>query len=278
MIHAKCIQKIRNKHNKIIGYTLIDNVGKVQEIDADRLKDWIVNGRILVLNLTLTSDGRLIDKSEKQPAQIKQKAIGIINQQTVTLTRSIIEKIDKPKDLTFKSNQNLKSVKEKALSKGFKVYDISDDIICLENSNSICLVSNKLIQLDNSYKADNGEDTISLFMRTRFSSIDFHNTDTSNVTDMSFMFFCCKAGKLDVSSFDTSNVKNMSFMFAASNVWDLNITNFNMSKIERTVSMFEECRADTIDIRGLEQYIYSLDTRDRMFMFENCSAHILRNE
>lgn len=125
MIHAKCIQKIRNKNNKIIGYTLIDNVGKVQELDADRLKDWIVNGRILVTNLTLTSDGRLIDKSEKQPAQIKQKAVGIINQQTVTLTRSIIEKIDRPKDLTFKSNQNLKTVKEKALSKGFKVYDIS---------------------------------------------------------------------------------------------------------------------------------------------------------
>ena len=45
----------------------------------------------------------------------------------------------------------------------------------------------------------------------RLTSLDVSKFDTSNVTDMNFMFFCCSSlTSLDVSKFDTSKVTNMS--------------------------------------------------------------------
>ena len=49
---------------------------------------------------------------------------------------------------------------------------------------------------------------------TSVKQIDFSNFDTSNVTDMSYMFYYCRPlTSLDLSGFDTSNVTNMSYMF-----------------------------------------------------------------
>ena len=67
MIQAKCIEKFRDKNNHIYGYRLIDLNGQTQDIQSDNLKRAIQNGQINVVNLTLTSDNRLVDKTEKQP-------------------------------------------------------------------------------------------------------------------------------------------------------------------------------------------------------------------
>ena len=46
--------------------------------------------------------------------------------------------------------------------------------------------------------------------------IELNKADTSNVTDMSRMFFgCADLMSLDVSGFDTSNVTDMRNMFSA---------------------------------------------------------------
>ena len=47
--------------------------------------------------------------------------------------------------------------------------------------------------------------------RTDFSGIE--NGDTSHVTDMSGMFYCCDRFNQDISSWDVSSVKDMSHMF-----------------------------------------------------------------
>ena len=65
MIQAKCIKKFRNKNNRIYGYRLQDINGQMQDVYADRLKIAIKRKQIHVVNLTLTSDGRLIDSYER---------------------------------------------------------------------------------------------------------------------------------------------------------------------------------------------------------------------
>lgn len=61
MIVCKCIQKFRDGHNKIYGYRLQDVDGNVQDVIPEKLKQAIVSKQIQVINLTLTSDNRLID-------------------------------------------------------------------------------------------------------------------------------------------------------------------------------------------------------------------------
>lgn len=73
MITVKCIEKFRNTSGQIIGYRLQDINGQTQESSADNLKKAIKNNQVHVVNLTLTSDNRLIDTNEKQ---LQSKALG----------------------------------------------------------------------------------------------------------------------------------------------------------------------------------------------------------
>ena len=65
MIQAKCIEKYRDKNNKIVGYRLVDLNNRTQDFTPEALKNAIDNKKIHVVNLTLTSDGRLITISDK---------------------------------------------------------------------------------------------------------------------------------------------------------------------------------------------------------------------
>ena len=73
MIQAKCIQKFRDNTGKIYGYRLQDINGKTQDVQPDNLKNAIRNKQINVVNLTLTTDNRLVDTTEKQ---LQSKALG----------------------------------------------------------------------------------------------------------------------------------------------------------------------------------------------------------
>lgn len=69
----KCVDKFRNKNNKIIGYRLLDIYGKTHDMKADALKYAISKNLIRVTNLTLTSDNRLVNTQEKQ---LQSKQLG----------------------------------------------------------------------------------------------------------------------------------------------------------------------------------------------------------
>ena len=73
MIQAKCIQKFRDDKGKIYGYRLIDINGQTQDVQSDNLKLAIRNKKIHVVNLTLTTDNRLVDTTEKQ---LQAKVLG----------------------------------------------------------------------------------------------------------------------------------------------------------------------------------------------------------
>ena len=61
MVRCKCIGKFRNKHGIIIGYRLQDYDGKVMDARAEIVKRCVANNQLLVENLKLTSDNRLVD-------------------------------------------------------------------------------------------------------------------------------------------------------------------------------------------------------------------------
>lgn len=65
MITVKCIQKFRNKNNQITGYKLQDCTGAVKDVTPEQLKNAIRSNSVSVVNLKLTSDGKLIDSAKE---------------------------------------------------------------------------------------------------------------------------------------------------------------------------------------------------------------------
>lgn len=61
-IKVKCIDKYRDTRGNIFGYLLVDMNNNPMTITPDDLKNKIKNRELNVINMTLTSDNRLIDK------------------------------------------------------------------------------------------------------------------------------------------------------------------------------------------------------------------------
>lgn len=65
--------------NHIIGYKIIDENKKTVAVKSDVLKRAIRSGQVEVINLTLTSDNRLIDKKSKHTTTHSKQNINIEN-------------------------------------------------------------------------------------------------------------------------------------------------------------------------------------------------------
>ena len=66
MIICKQLKKYKDLKGKIVGYYLGDRYGNTQYMLPGDLKEAIKAGKIKVVNLTLTKDGRLVDGAEQQ--------------------------------------------------------------------------------------------------------------------------------------------------------------------------------------------------------------------
>lgn len=62
MVQVKSIKTYRDKNGKILGYRIRDLKGQEMDITSDKLKFAIANAQLSVLNLTLTSNNRLVEK------------------------------------------------------------------------------------------------------------------------------------------------------------------------------------------------------------------------
>ena len=92
-----------------------------------------------------------------------------------------------------------------------------------------------------------------MFQSTSATSIKgLDNFDTSNVTNMSEMFQDSQATTLDLSSFDTSNVTNMSYMFSSSKATTLDLSSFDTSKVINMYHMFTGSKATTLDLSNFD--------------------------
>ncbi|WP_185324758.1 BspA family leucine-rich repeat surface protein [Listeria innocua] len=88
------------------------------------------------------------------------------------------------------------------------------------------------------------------------TSLDLSNLDTSQVTDMSWMFYGARGlTSLDVSGFDTSKVTNMTYMFAATDegLTSLDVSGFDTSKVTNMTYMFAATKGLTsLDVSGFD--------------------------
>ena len=105
----------------------------------------------------------------------------------------------------------------------------------------------------------------------KMTSINVSSLNTANVTDMSFMFSGCSSiTSLDVSGFNTANVENMCNTFAyCTNLTSLNLSNFNTANVEDMSNMFIECD----NLTSIDLSSFNTSNVTRMWqMFASCDA------
>ena len=105
----------------------------------------------------------------------------------------------------------------------------------------------------------------------KMTSIDLSALDTSEVTNMNYMFYECQSlTSLDVSKFDTSQVTNMSGMFeGCESLTSLDVSNFNTSQVRDMSWMFGNCSGLTsLDVSSFD----TSQVIDMNSMFCNCPA------
>lgn len=109
------------------------------------------------------------------------------------------------------------------------------------------------------------------FRCINLASLDLSSFDTSNVTDMRYIFSgCSKLTSLDLRSFNTSSVTNMRCMFmGCSNLTSLNLSSFDTSSVTNMFCMFEVCSSLTsLDLSSFDTS--SVTTMSWMFYY--CSS------
>lgn len=101
------------------------------------------------------------------------------------------------------------------------------------------------------------------------TSLDLSSFDTSRVTIMNGMFQSCSSlTSLDLSKFDTSRVTNMDGMFlGCSSLTNLDVSNFDTSQVKYMSYMFSGIAINTLDLRNFD----TSQVTDMMSMFYNCS-------
>ena len=84
--------------------------------------------------------------------------------------------------------------------------------------------------------------------------IDLSNFDTSNVTDMSAMFYgMSNLTSLNLSNFDTSRVTDMSSMFTFMyNLTTLNLSDFDTSNVTDMRNMFQGLKLTSLDLSNFD--------------------------
>ena len=100
--------------------------------------------------------------------------------------------------------------------------------------------------------------------RTDFSGIE--TWDTSNVTDMSGMFYRCEKFNQNISAWDVSSVKNMRSMFYACENFNQPIGDWDVGKVTNMNFMFFRCKEFNQDICA-----WNISNVENMgSMFESC--------
>ena len=81
MIWCKCIQKIRDNNGIIIEYEIADLNGEHRIVSKDALKNAIANRQVSMVNLKLSKDGKLMDRSIEEQAKLtKELHLGIVTE------------------------------------------------------------------------------------------------------------------------------------------------------------------------------------------------------
>ena len=124
------------------------------------------------------------------------------------------------------------------------------------NMNHLFNFCENLINLDlSSFDTIKVKDMNSMFSVNRnLENINFGNKfDTSNVTNMGSMFNTCSSlTSLDLSNFNTSQVTDMSYMFVEFPNIELNLSGFVTSNVINMMSMFDKAKLNALDLSSFD--------------------------
>lgn len=112
------------------------------------------------------------------------------------------------------------------------------------------------------------------FLNLRFTTFDSTNLNTSNVTNMSNMFFGCRnLTSLDLSNFNTSRVTDMTFMFGTcTSLKSIDLSSFDTSQTRSMSYMFYKCSSlKTIYVSELWSTSTIKDMLNGSDMFTDCN-------
>lgn len=70
-LRVRVTKKFYNKEGKLIGYAITSEAGEQRTVYKDQLKQAVASGQVDCINMTLTSDGRLIGRAAAKPIQFK---------------------------------------------------------------------------------------------------------------------------------------------------------------------------------------------------------------
>ena len=263
MLKVKCIQKFKDKKNTIIGYRIIDQNGNTTDISSESLKQAIKQGELEVINLTLTSDNRLIDKAITQtPTQQTPQEIIDIDKMLLRLKLlgCIITKIDEGCDHTIYLAKISEEDYRLVIPDDVTEILFDDDFFGITPINEIPIKSsNTKLTV---YGGNNLKITGRLFQGTWFKAIDLRKFNTSKITDMQWMFAECRATSIDLSSFDTSKVTNMECMFNRCQAISLDLSSFDTSNVTNMKYMFCFCKTTSINFGGNKDLESAWNNRD----------------
>ena len=132
------------------------------------------------------------------------------------------------------------------------------------NSNDI-----KVVRFDSSFASYRPTTTAYWFDHLYYlDPIDFTNLNTSQTTNMSFMFFCTRFQSLDLHSLNVSNVTDMSNMFdGCGQLTSLNLSGWNTSRVTNMSHMFESC-----GLTSLSLTFNTSSVTDMSYMFYMCHS------
>ena len=153
--------------------------------------------------------------------------------------------------------------------------DVNDtgDITCYRTGTEIVIAGNGTGKIqanaDSTHMFSNAAYNTQFFKLTSIENLTL--LDTSNVTNMRYMFYdCTKLKNLDLSTFNTINATDMGFMFAGCpDVASFDLSEFDTTNVTDTSSMFSGCYGLTsLDLSGFD----TTNVTDMNDMFEDCSA------
>lgn len=303
MVTAKCLQKIRGKNNQIIGYKLQDTKGNIQDFNSSFIKEQIRAGNIHIINMTLTSDNRLVDKKVKAQTQTGDiNTTNIKNKETID-KESMQKYIQKAKLIgkliEIPTNCKHKCYLISRTPENHILY-IPDDVIQLNDGGYKPEFTNEIVNLEGHIKVIGGSNlanTDYMFQHCKVKSIDLSNFDTSKVMSMVYMFRDCKAQSIDFSGFNTSTVTKLHGMFLDCRATHLDLSSFDIGNVRSIDHMFSKCRAQSIKFGKFNtsnvvvmegafsecetQYLdlSSFDTRcvnNMKWMFSDCKAKSIK--
>ena len=250
MTIVTCINKTRNKQNKIISYTLRDQNNQIIEITPTNLKQAIKSGEVRVINLSLTPDNRLINKIPKA--------------HTLSLDDQIQLQVNKARMLGIVDTINTYCKHQCYIihkSEIEHILLIPSDVVQLNSNSKFFLeVTSHLQNLLGTIKVIGGRnlrDANNLFMYCALEvihkphikgHIDVSELHTDKLENTEQMFSNCRASKITLGNFNTSQISNMNRMFNNCYTTHLDLSTFKTNFNTRIVQMFGQERTFTATI------------------------------